>query len=74
MTPTAGGTASVTLIITVADWASPDVFHINVEGFCADPSITKMTDITLDIASSWGPSIALSKTYGSAGDSITISG
>jgi len=73
-TPTAGETTSATLTITVADWASPNMFHINVEGACADPSITKMTDITLDIASSWGSSIALSQAYGSAGDSITISG
>jgi len=76
VTPAAGGTTSATLTITVADWASPNMFHINVGGASADPAITKMTDINLDIpaSSDWGPSIALSQTYGRSGDDIPISG
>jgi len=76
VTPTAGETTSATLTITVAGWASPNMFHINIEGACADPSITKMTDINLDIPSSaeWGCSIYLSKSYGQASDAITVTG
>ena len=49
VTPPIGDTASATLTITVAEWAPSDMFHINVEGTCTDPSINKMVDINLDI-------------------------
>jgi len=75
-TPPAGETTSATLTITVADWVAQDVYHITVEGVCTDPSITKYVDITLDVPppAQWGPSIYLSHTHGSAGDTITITG
>jgi uncharacterized membrane protein len=76
VTPPIGDTASTTLTITVAEWASPNMFHINVEGNCADPAINKMTDINLDIPppADWGPGISLSQSYAQAGDTITVTG
>ena len=76
LTPNPGDTASAILTITVEEWASPDMYHINVEGTCTDPAIMKMTDINLDIQppAEWGPGISLSQSYAQAGDSITVTG
>ncbi|HJX13165.1 MAG TPA: carboxypeptidase regulatory-like domain-containing protein, partial [Dehalococcoidales bacterium] len=76
VTPGAGQTVSATLSITVADWASPDMFHINIEGSSADPAINRMTDVTLDIPppAAWGPGLSLSQSYGQVGDTITLTG
>jgi len=76
VTPPSSQTSSASLSITVQEWVAQDMYHITVEGVCTDPSITKYVDITLDVPppAQWGPSIYLSQTYGSAGDTITITG
>jgi hypothetical protein len=76
VTPSTGQAASATLTITVADWASPNMYQINVGGSCADPPLNKFTNISLDIQppAQWGPGLSLSQSYASAGDTITVSG
>jgi uncharacterized membrane protein len=76
VTPAAGQTASAVLTISVADWVSPDMYQINVDGTCASPQINKVTNINLDIQSpaQWGPGISLSQSYAMEGDTITVSG
>jgi uncharacterized membrane protein len=76
VTPASGETASAVLTITVAEWASPNMYQINIDGSCADPPINKVTNISLDIQplSAWGPGISLSQSYAMAGDTITVSG
>jgi uncharacterized membrane protein len=76
VTPGSGETASAVITFTVADWASPNMYQINVEGACADPAINKLTSVNLDIqsAAAWGPGISLSKSYAQVGDTITVTG
>ncbi len=76
VTPASGDTASVILTINVAEWASPDVYQLNIDGSCTDPSINKVTGINLDIQppAEWGPGISLSQSYAQAGDTITVTG
>ncbi len=76
VTPDAGETASVVLTITVAEWASPNMYQLNIEGSCATPAINKSTNINLDIQplATWGPGISLSQSYAQTGDTITVSG
>jgi uncharacterized membrane protein/phage protein U len=76
LTPASGDTLSAVLTITVADWASPSMYQLNIEGACASPQINKFTNINLDIQpqADWGPGISLSQSYGRAGDTITVSG
>jgi len=76
VTPASEDTASVVLTINVAEWASPNVYQLNIDGSCTDPSINKVTNINLDIQppAEWGPGISLSQSYAQAGDTITVSG
>jgi uncharacterized membrane protein len=76
VTPASGETASAILTIAVAEWASPGMYQLNVEGACASPLINKMTNINLDIQSpaAWGPGISLSQSYAMVGETITVSG
>ncbi len=76
VTPASGDTASAILTISVADWASPSMYQLNIEGTCASPPINKFTNINLDIQpqANWGPGISLSQSYARAGDMITVSG
>ncbi len=76
VTPSATQAASATLTITVAAWASPNMYQINVGGACADPPLNKFTNISLDIQppAQWGPGLSLSQSYASAGNTITVSG
>jgi len=76
ITPPANETVSVSLTITVHDWVTPDMYHIEAEGQCAEPNITKWTTINLNVSAlgEWGPGISLSQSYAQAGDTITVSG
>ncbi len=76
VTPANGETASAILSIIVAEWATPEMYQLNVDGSCTDPAIDKTTNINLDIQppAEWGPGISLSQSYAQVGDSITISG
>ena len=76
VTPAAGDTASTTLTVTAAEYASPSMYQLNIEAACASPQINKFTNINLDIQpqAGWGPGISLSQSYAQAGDTITVSG
>ncbi|MFC2004666.1 hypothetical protein ACFLUY_00400, partial [Chloroflexota bacterium] len=76
VTPPSNGQVSVTMTVTVEDWAIPDMYYVGVEFVSQDPPIQHFRDLMLDInpPGEWGPSMSLSQSYGVPGNLITITG
>ncbi|MBI2861178.1 MAG: carboxypeptidase regulatory-like domain-containing protein, partial [Chloroflexi bacterium] len=72
----ADGQVSVTLRVTVPDWAMPDFYYINIDVTSQNPPRYSSSALMVDVMppTGWGPSISMTLNFGRPGDLITVNG